>query len=269
MKLGAHTFGFVWHCGPEEAFDALAAIGIRYVQLMATAPHFDPFVTDVPRTNRLRNILARNGQTAIALDLASSDVNLASPSNDVRRFAFDAYARAIARAASIGMQWVCIGSGRRHGLLPNVNAQLMDPFRRVFADLRREAERQGVQLILENHPQGLLHTAELMADFLDREGHADLPVIYDVANAAAVGEDPVEGLTRLGKKTRIVHLSDAPNGRWGHDPIGSGDIDFARIGQALVASKFDGYVVLEILCDHPAEGIADGAARLRGMGYPI
>jgi deoxyribonuclease-4 len=267
MKLGAHTFGFVWQCGPEEAFDQLAGIGISNVQLMATAPHFDPFITDVPRTNRMRAALARNGQTALALDLSSADVNLASPSYDVRRFAVDAYARAIARAAGLGMPWVCIGSGRRHGLLPQVNVQLMDPFRAVFADLHREADRQGVKLILENHPHGLLYTAEQMRDFLDAEGYTDVPVIYDVANAAFVGEDPVAGLAVLGGKVKIIHLSDAPSTRWGHDPIGSGDIDFARIGAAVQNNGYQDYVVLEILSDHPLGDLADGIAKLRGMGW--
>ena len=267
MILGAHTFGYVWHSTPEAAFDAMAELGIRQVQLMATAPHFDPWSVDVPRTRRLRAALDRNGQTALALDLASSDMNLASPAPDVVGFARDAYARAIARAAELGLPWVCIGSGRRHGLLPNVNVQLMDPFRRVFADLHREADRQGVKLILENHPHGLLYTADQMASFLDAEGYDDVPIIYDVANAEFVGEDPVDGLARLKGKIGIVHLSDAPKGRWGHDPIGSGDIDFSRICAALVGQGYDDHVVLEILSDNPTAGLGDGVQRLRAMGF--
>ena len=124
-----------------------------------------------------------------------------------------------------------------------------------------------MKLILENHPHGLLYTADQMASFLDAEGYDDVPIIYDVANAAFVDEDPVEGLARLKGKIGIVHLSDAPKGRWGHDPIGSGDIDFGRICAALVGQGYDGHVVLEILCSTPSEGLRDGAARLRAMGF--
>jgi sugar phosphate isomerase/epimerase len=267
MQLGAHSFGFVWHNEPEAAFDAMAGIGIANVQLMATPPHFDPWLSDVPRTRRLRACLERNGQTALALDLASSDINLASPSADVVEFAATAYAHAIARAAELGMKWVCIGSGRRHMLLPQVNAQLMTPFRRAFAELHKEAARQGVKLILENHPQGLLASAAAMAGFLDGEDYDDVDVIYDVANAASIGEDPVDGLVVLGARTRIVHLSDAPRGQWRHDKIGSGDIDFAAIACALNAQGFQGHVVLEILCDDPTQGLADGIARLGALGF--
>ena len=44
----------------------------------------------------------RHGMSLLALDLASSDINLASPSADVVDFAVDAYARGIDRAAELG-----------------------------------------------------------------------------------------------------------------------------------------------------------------------
>ena len=266
-RLGAHTFGFVWHRTPEAAFDAIAALGITHVQLMAMPPHFNPWRSDVPRTRRLRACLERNCQQALALDLASSDINLASPAVAVVEFAVSAYAHAIARAAELGMPWVCIGSGRRHGLLPRVNAQLLAPFRRTFSRLHAEAERQGVRLILENHPQGLLADAAAMAAFLDGEGYPDVGVIYDVANAFAIGEDPVAGLATLADRVHIVHLSDAPKGQWRHDPIGSGDIDFAAIATALCQSGFRRHIVLEILSDEPAGDLADGVRRLTDAGF--
>ncbi len=267
MKLGAHTFGFVWHSKPEPAFDAIAALGIRQVQMMATPPHFDPWRSDMPLTKRLQACWARNGQTALALDLASSDINLASPAPDVVAYAVKSYGCAIARAAELGMPWVVIASGRRHMLMPHVNAQLMTTFRAAFAEIHAEATRQGVQLILENHPQGLLASAAAMAGFIAAEGYSDVPVIYDVANGFAIGEDPVAGLMALGELTQIVHLSDAPTGQWRHDPIGSGDIDFAAIAAHLKAADYQGHVVLEILSADPVAGLRDGVALLREQGF--
>jgi len=96
--LGAHTFGFVWSCFAKEALVRLGEAGFRHVQLMATPPHYDPWTKDAELTERLRSILDRYGMSLLALDLASSDINLASPSVDVVDFAVDAYARAIDRA---------------------------------------------------------------------------------------------------------------------------------------------------------------------------
>lgn len=266
-RLGAHTFGFILSDDPETAFAAIAAQGCTCLQLMATSPHFDPWASDPARTRRLRAALAREKLDLLALDLASNDVNLASPSADVRAFSVAAYRSAIARATELGAPAVCIGSGRRHTLFPGADARLMDGFRRAFADVQECARRANVRLVLENHPQGLLARADATDTFLSREGHDDIGVIYDVANALAAGEEPAEGVARLASRLSIIHLSDTPRGGWRHNPIGAGDIDFRAFGAALQAIGFAGPVVLEIIADDPARGIADGVAQLEKAGW--
>jgi len=263
---GAHTFGFVWQCDVLEALDRIGEAGFRQVQIMATPPHFDPWLADAARDRRIRSALDRHGMTLLALDLASSDINLASPSRDVVDFAVDAYCRTIERSADLGARWVCIGSGRRHALLADANARLMESFRRAFARINEAAQRRGVDLILENHPQGLLADAAGIARFLDGEGYAGMRVIYDVANAFAIGEDPLQGLAQLWPRLGIVHLSDSPRNTWRHDPIGTGEIDFQAIAALLDGRRYDGATVLEILCDDPVGGLLDGVRRLGRAG---
>lgn len=265
--LGAHTFGFVWSHEPQAAFAAIAAQGCTCVQLMATPPHFDPWRADAGRTKALRAALSREGLTLLALDLASSDVNLASPSVDARAFAVGAYRQAIARAAELGAPAVCIGSGRRHALFPGADARLQDGFRAAFAEIHAHARRAGVQLALENHPQGLLARADAIETFLAGEGYEDIEIIYDVANALAAGENPAEGLARLSRRIAIVHLSDTPRDGWRHDPIGSGDVDFDALRATLESFAYSGPIVLEIIDDDPARGIGDGVARLAARGW--
>ena len=265
--FGAHTFGFIWSHQPEAAIAAIAAEGCSCVQLMATPPHFDPWREDAVRTKALRAALSREKLDLLALDLASNDVNLASPSDEVRAFAVDAYRRAIARAVELGAPAVCIGSGRRHALFPGADAQLMDGFRRAFADVHAHGERQGVKLLIENHPQGLLAQAAAIAAFLAEEGYDDVGVIYDVANALAAGEAPAEGLAKLASRIAIVHLSDTPRAGWRHDPIGSGEVDFAGVAQSLRQAQFSGPVVLEIIADLPAQAIASGVGRLEALSW--
>ncbi|MGM4875186.1 sugar phosphate isomerase/epimerase family protein [Bradyrhizobium sp. 956_D2_N1_5] len=264
--LGAHTFGFAWDCAAEEAIEQLAAAGYRTIQLMATPPHFDPWLEDAARTQRIRALIERHGLSLLALDLASSDINLASPAPHVVDFAVEAYAAAIDRAAELGARWICVGSGRRHALLAKANARLMPSFRDAIARIHDKATRAGVPIILENHPQGLLASAADIVRFLDAEGYADMPVIYDVANAVAVGEDPVEGLRTLWRHLGIVHLSDSPKGQWRHDPIGSGEIDFAALAAELRQRAYGGKIVLEILSERPLQDIGEGAEALRRQG---
>ncbi|OAF19970.1 MULTISPECIES: sugar phosphate isomerase/epimerase [Bradyrhizobium] len=264
--LGAHTFGFAWDCVAEEAIAQLADAGYRTVQLMATPPHFDPWRQDAARTRRIGALIERYGLSLLALDLASSDINLASPSPHVVDFAVASYEATIERAAELGARWICVGSGRRHALLAKANDRLMVSFREAFARIHDKATHAGIPIILENHPQGLLASAADIVRFLADEGYADMPVIYDVANAIAIGEDPVEGLRTLWPRLGIVHLSDSPKGQWRHDPIGSGEIDFAAIGAELKQRSYGGRIVLEILSERPLQDIGEGAAALQRQG---
>ena len=264
--LGAHTFGFTWDSAAEAVIEQLAAAGYRTIQLMATPPHFDPWIEDTGRTRRIRALLEHHGLSLLALDLASSDINLASPAPHVVDFAVEAYVAAIDRAVELGARWICVGSGRRHALLARANARLMPSFREAFARIHDKAQRAHVPIILENHPQGLLASAADIVRFLDAEGYAEMPVIYDVANAFAIGEDPVEGLKALWPRLGIVHLSDSPKGQWRHDPIGSGEIDFAAIAALLRQRTYTGRIVLEILSDRPLDDLNAGAAALKEQG---
>jgi deoxyribonuclease-4 len=267
--VGAHTFGFVWQAEAEAAIGAIAEAGFAAVQLMAAPPHFDPWQDDAARTRRLRALLERHRLPLLALDLASSDINLASASPDVTAFAVEAYRRMIDRAAELGAPAICIGSGRRHALLSKANDRLMETFRPAFARIHRHGETRGVRLLLENHPQGLLASAAQMQAFLASEGYADIGIIYDVANAAAIGEDPVAGIARLAPAIALLHLSDAPAGQWRHDAIGAGDIDFDAIAGATRTPGFAGQVVLEILSDDPLARLTDGIAALNRRGWSL
>jgi deoxyribonuclease IV len=262
--LGAHTFGFAWDCVAEEAIERLAVAGYRSIQLMAPPPHFDPWEQNVARSRRILALIERHALSLLALDLASSDINLASPAPHVVDFAVASYEAAIDRAAELGARWICVGSGRRHALLAKANDRLKISFRQAFARIHDKAQDACVPIILEDHPQGLLASA---ADIVrDAEGYDDMPVIYDVANAVAIGEDPVAGLEVLWPRLGIIHLSDSPKGQWRHDPIGSGEIDFATVAGLLGQRAYAGRIVLEILSDQPLEDLGRGAATLKAQG---
>lgn len=266
-RLGAHTFGFAWDGDAEAAFEALVDAGFSTLQLMAAPPHYDPWINDPALQRRLRALIDRTGIELLALDLASSDVNLASPSRAVVDFAVDAYGRAIDCGAELGARGICIASGRRHALAPQASDRLLDIYRDAFERILLRARDAGMDVVLENHPNGLLAEAGTIESFLAEGGYDGVSVAYDVANAAAVGEDPSAGLKRLLPHLGIVHLSDAPRGQWRHDPIGSGDIDFAAIGGTMRELGFAGPVVLEIISGRPLEDVVAGREALLAAGW--
>jgi sugar phosphate isomerase/epimerase len=265
--LGAHTFGFAWSEPATTTIERLTSFGFGNVQLMAIPPHFDPWATDRVQTRLIRTILERTNARLLAVDLSSADVNLASSMPEAVTFGVDAYVSAMDRCEELGGKAICVASGRRHALLDTVNATLLDVYRDAFERIHEEAQKRGLGVVLENHPQGLLAGAAQIEAFLSAGKYPGVTVCYDVANAFAVGEDPVAGLTALRPRLSIVHLSDSPKGQWRHDPIGTGSIDFRAIGKALTASSFTGPVVLEILSSTPFADLNAGVARLIEQGW--
>jgi sugar phosphate isomerase/epimerase len=97
-----------------------------------------------------------------------------------------------------------------------------------------------------------------------------LKIVYDVANAAYIGEDPVAGLLANHESIALVHVSDTGLETWGHDPIGTGVIDFEGLGNAVDATCGVSDVVLEIIREENAlDEVNKGIADLKNLGWKV
>jgi L-ribulose-5-phosphate 3-epimerase len=94
--------------------------------------------------------------------------------------------------------------------------------------------------------------------------------VYDVANAAYIGEDPASGLLSNHELIALVHISDTGLEIWGHDPIGTGVVDFNGLGDAVEATCGESNVVLEIIREeNPVYEFDKGMNDLRNMGWKL
>jgi deoxyribonuclease-4 len=103
-------------------------------------------------------------------------------------------------------------------------------------------------------------------DLLER---GDVGIIYDPANAPAAGEDPAAGVRDVRERLRLVHLSDTPAGGWKHDPIGTGDIDFAAFNATLRDIGYTGLSMMELITRTPDSDIPDSLEKLRAFGWDL
>ena len=266
--LGAHTFGTVWTHDAASAIEALAPLGFRDFQLMAMVPHLDPWTAAdvVPRIKRALNSC---GGRIVAIDLPSSDLNIASTTPAAVEFAVATYAKAMVLGRELGASWLTVNSGRKHMLLPPPDDRLIAIYAAALMRLSEQAQDCGMRILIENIPGCLLDTAEALAGFLDSHVYPNVDVLYDVANAAAVREDPVHGLTVLGSRVAVVHLSDAPKGLSRHAPIGSGDIDFAAMKRKLIEIDYGGEIVLEIISDDAIRDFSTSREVLGRSGWLV
>ena len=97
-----------------------------------------------------------------------------------------------------------------------------------------------------------------------------LKIVYDVANAAYINEDPVEALLAGSSEIVLVHISDTGREEWGHDPIGTGVIDFEALGKAVEATCKTENAVLEIIREKdPLTEMHNGIFELKKRGWSI
>jgi L-ribulose-5-phosphate 3-epimerase len=131
------------------------------------------------------------------------------------------------------------------------------------------ARRLGVKIALENLPISFLPTASGMMAALDRYGDDGLEIVYDVANAFFVGEDPSVGLRKVNQRLRLIHVSDTTRESYRHDPVGEGDVPFPSIAKTLREIQSPAPTILEIISREPDEAIQQSAKRLLTLGWPL
>lgn len=265
--LGANTFGLFWSHSATSAISDLAALGYDHFDLICAPPHLDLLKYRRNGLAGLQDVLVQTGTRVTSLNVPSLDQNLASPCDGMLDFSARLYEEAILLASELGATSVAILSGRKHALSAGPKDQLLASYTKSVDRLLNAAERAGVRLVVENHPLGLLDSADTIEAFLDRyDGR--LGLLYDVANAVAIDEDPARGIRQLARFIGMIHLSDSPKGEWRHNPIGDGTIDFAAIGSALTEIGYAGEIVLELMGDDALAAFKAAPERLRLSGFP-
>jgi sugar phosphate isomerase/epimerase len=166
FELSAHTFGLVWQHDVVQAVELLAERGFSSIEILAMPPHLDSRNFSADTKRRLLAALGRAGIRVLALDLPSNDINLGSTAAEVVNFTVESYIALLQVASDLQSRWMVVLPGRRHGLLPPPDDRLIDVVRSAFDRLSPIAEKLGVRLLLENHPQSLLPDARSIAAFL-------------------------------------------------------------------------------------------------------
>jgi len=132
------------------------------------------------------------------------------------------------------------------------------------------AKQAGARLLLENTPYCFTPTIRDLAGIVSTVNDDVLKVVYDVANAAYIEEDPVAGLLSHDEHIALVHISDTGLEAWGHDPIGTGVVDFDGLGSAVEATCGESNVVLEIIREEdPVQVFNQAMDDLRSKGWQL
>ena len=266
MEIVASTYTFLWRAEVAAAVSEIAAAGFRQVELLAAPPHVDAGEWR-QAAQQITAACRCAGVRVHSVAPSGVDVNLASPDSTMRNWSVGYFSTIGRLAAAVGARWLIVHPGRRHPLRPAPDGA----YRHWVADgVRRILDKLSdleIDVLFENTPTGILDTGEEIAQLVEQVGPDAVRICYDVANGHMV-EDVEAGLRVSGRYLGLVHLSDTTRRAWAHDPIGTGEVDFKRVGEAVSLVGYDGEVVLETLHDNDVlKGFSADLAFLQQTGW--
>ena len=265
-----NTFSYLWKLTAIDAMSELVRSGYRVFEVPVSSPHCWPDEMSASTRADANKRLRDHGASVRSLNAGGYDINLASPAANMRRKSTEHIKDVIGLAIDWGVSDVVISPGTRRPMISPTIPQALGWLQESLDVLLRHAEQAGVRLLLENTPYCFRPTFDEMLGVVNNVGNDNLKIVYDVANAAFIGEDPVACVLSGHRAIGLLHISDTGLEEWGHDPIGTGVIDFEALGKAIETTCDMDDVVLEIIREKdPLGEIERGISELKNRGWKL
>jgi sugar phosphate isomerase/epimerase len=184
----------------------------------------------------------------VSCHLPLGEVNIAALHSTMRREAIVETKRHIDLCGELGISKLvmhpgCFGATPdRYALLEQQTRQIAE--RSVF-EIAGYCKKVHMELSIENlhRAEALFREPEEFEPFI-RKG---IGMTLDTVHAFVSGVNPVDFITRYGKKIREVHLTDGiASDSYAHYPVGTGMVDCIAVLQKLEEIDYDGRIILEV-----------------------
>jgi L-ribulose-5-phosphate 3-epimerase len=242
-----NTFSYLWSSTAIDAIAELVDNGYKTFEVPISSPHCWPDEMSTTERSAMKARLSDYGARIRSLNAGGYDINLASPGANMRRKSIEHIKSVIDLAVAWDVPEVVISPGTRRPMISPPIEKAYGWMYESLGDLIPLAKQAGTRLLLENTPYCFTPTIRELAGIVSTVNDDVLKIVYDVANAAYIEEDPVAGLLSHHEYIALVHISDTGLETWGHDPIGTGVVDFEALGRAVEATCGVSNVVLEII----------------------
>jgi L-ribulose-5-phosphate 3-epimerase len=242
-----NTFSYLWSSTAIDAIAELVDNGYSTFEVPISSPHCWPDEISASERSAIGAKLGEYGARIRSLNAGGYDINLASPGANMRLKSIEHIKSVIDLAVAWDVPEVVISPGTRRPMISPSLERAYGWMYESLGDLIPLAKQAGIRLLLENTPYCFTPTVRDLAGIVSTVNDDVLKIVYDVANAAYIQEDPVAGLLSNQESIALVHISDTGLETWGHDPIGTGVVDFEGLGDAVEATCGVSNVVLEII----------------------
>jgi L-ribulose-5-phosphate 3-epimerase len=265
-----NTFSYLWTLTAIDAISELTRSGYSVFEVPVSSPHCWPDEMSSKMRSDAKKRLQDCAATVRSLNAGGYDINLASPGANMRRKSIDHIKDVMDLAFDWGVADVVISPGTRRPMISPPISQTLGWLYESLDILLQHAEQAGVRLLLENTPYCFRPTMDQLVDVVKEVRSDNLKIVYDVANAAYIGENPVACLLSSHPAIGLLHISDTGLEEWGHDPIGTGVVNFEELGEAIEATCKMDNVVLEIIREKdPLIEINKGIDDLKNRGWKL
>jgi L-ribulose-5-phosphate 3-epimerase len=265
-----NTFSYLWTSTAVDAITELVRSGYSVFEVPVSSPHCWPDEMSQTLRSDTKKRLQDNAASIRSLNAGGYDINLASPGANMRRKSTEHIKDVMDLAVDWGVVDVVISPGTRRPMISPPMSQTLGWLYESLDVLLRHADQAGVRLLLENTPYCFRPTMDELIGVVNTVGNDNLKIVYDVANAAFIGEDPVACVLRGHPTIGLLHISDTGLAEWGHDPIGTGVINFEALGKAIETTHNLDNVVLEIIREKdPLEEVDKGINELKKRGWKL
>ena len=255
MKLALDPQMFYSSHPVFELPDIAASLGYDWMELSPKAD-FIPFFryprVDDAGVKKLKKI-ANDAGVGIASVLPV--LRWSGPDEDQRQAAVRAWKRVIQITVDLGVKVVNSEFSGRPEAPETAEAQ----FLKSMDELSPLFEREGLQLIIEPHPDDFIEDGLEAVNMLRGLNRDWIGFLYCTPHAFHQGHDPGMIIEAAGDKVRYVHLADAwnhltsnglryisnPPGNTRvhqHMEMGRGEVDYDAVFAALASVEFDGVI---------------------------
>lgn len=266
-RFAANTYAFTLRSGARETLERLVAHGFREFELMAHPGHLWPPEMNKAARDSFRRFASDAELRLVSLNMANVDLNIASTFPEMRAYSIGILESLIGCAGDLGIPGVVMTPGKPNPLMPASRELLTSFFLDALERLNPLALRVGTSLWLENVPFSFLPDAVSLMDALDVFGDQAIGCAYDLANAHFIAEEPEAALDRIGKRLRLIHVSDTPRDHYRHAPIGQGSVDWGSLPRLVTHCGYISPIVLEIISETPEMDLCAGRSLLQGLAW--
>jgi L-ribulose-5-phosphate 3-epimerase len=265
-----NTFSYLWSSTAIDAIAELVDDGYSTFEVPISSPHCWPDEISTTERSATKARLDESGARIRSLNAGGYDINLASPGANVRRKSIEHIKSVIDLAVAWDVPEVVVSPGTRRPIIPPPLEKAYEWVYESLGTLIPLAKQAETRLLMENTPYCFTPTIRELAGIVSAVNDDALKVVYDVANAAYIEEDPVANLLSHHESIALVHISDTGLETWGHDPIGTGVVDFEALGRAVEATCGVSNVVLEIIREEDTLNVFSQAMHdLRDRGWKL